>query len=188
MTMMTVSSPSIATGNGSPPNEQLATLLFLQHNEPEHHQLTLESAKAIVSSADVMEQALKESGRSYDPNLPMQFAIASYTASRDIYARKQTETRGYFYDSIQRGIDREISEEQHQETITCMQEKPGWSHELNDARARGRAAISTALIHAIVFIVLLKLVPFVCVVWNQEASLTVVAGEIMRTVSLELEW
>jgi hypothetical protein len=33
---------------------------FQHHNEPQHHQLTLQTAQAIVSSADVFEQALKE--------------------------------------------------------------------------------------------------------------------------------
>jgi hypothetical protein len=184
----TVSSPSIAIGNGSLPNEQLATLPFLQHNEPEHHQLTLQTAKAIVSSADVMEQALKESGRSYDPNLPMQYAMASYTASRDIYAREQAEKRGYMYDSYQKGIDREISQDQHEETIACMQEEPGWVGEVRDARDRGRGAISTAIIRGIVLVALTKLAPILYLVFvlNEGKSLTVVAGEIIGTVSLGL--
>jgi hypothetical protein len=178
--MMNATSKSLA-------NEQLAHLPCFQHNEPEHHQLTLQTAKAIVSSADVMEQALRESGRSYDPNLPLQFAMASYTASCEIYARDQAERRGYFYDNFQRGIDREISEEQHQETITCMQEEPGWSRELDDARDRGRAAISTAIIQAIALIVLVKLAPilFLVFVQNEGRSLTVIVGEIIGTVSLE---
>jgi hypothetical protein len=184
----TVSSPSIATGNGSLPNEQLSTVPFLQHNEPQSHQLTLQTAKAIVSSADVFEQALKESGRSYDPNLPMQYAIASYTASRDIYAREQAEKRGYMYDSYQKGIDRAISQEQHDETIACMQEEPGWLGEVKDASDRGRGAISTAIIRGIVLVALTKLVPFLylVLVLNEGKSLTVVAGEIIGTVSLGL--
>jgi hypothetical protein len=185
--MMNATSTLLATGNGSLPTEQLVMLPPFQHNEPQHHQLTLETAKVIVSSADIFEQALKESGRSYDPNLPLQFAMASHTASCDIYAREQAEKRGYFYDNFQRGIDREISEEQHQETITCMQEEPGWSRELDDARDRGRAAISTAIIHAIAFIVLVKLAPifFLVFVQNEGKSLTVIAAEIIGTVSLE---
>jgi hypothetical protein len=181
------SSITITIGNGSFPNEQLATLPFLQQNEPEHHQLTLQTAKAIVSSADTFERALKESGRSYDPNLPMQCAITNHTLSREIYAREQAEKRGYMYASFQNGIDREISKQQHQETMTCMKEEPGWSSELRDARDRCRGAISVAIIRGIVLVALTKLAPFLYLVFvlNEGSSLTVVAGEIFGTVSLE---
>jgi hypothetical protein len=185
MTMMVNATSTIAIENGSLPNEQLATLPFFQHNEPEHHQLTLQTAKAIVSSAATFEQALKESGRAYDPNLLLQFAMASHTASREIAAREHAEKRGYMYDSYQKGIDREISQEQHQETIACMKEEPGWLFQVNGARDRCRGTISTAIIRGIVLVALTKLVPFLYVVWNQGASLTVVAGEIIGKVSLE---
>jgi hypothetical protein len=90
------------------------------------------------------------------------------------------------YDSYQKGIDREISQDQHEE-ITCMQKEPGWSGEVRDARDRCLGTTSTAIIRGIVLVALAKPVPFLHVVWNQGASFTVVAGEIMRTVSLELE-
>jgi hypothetical protein len=106
----------------------------------------------------------------------MQHALASYTASREIYAREQAEKRGYIkYDSYQKGIDREASQE------------PGLLVEVRDARDHCLESISTAIIRGIVFVALTKLVPFLYVVWDQGAFFTVVAGEIMRTVSLGLE-
>jgi hypothetical protein len=180
---MNATSTLIAIANGSLPNEQLAAL----HFEPQHHQLTLQTAKAIVSSADIFEQALQESGRPYDPNLAVQVAIASHIAARGIYAKEQAEQRGYIYDSIQKGIDRKISQEQHEETIACIKEEPGWLGQVRDAHDRCLGTISTAIARGTVLVILLKLCPFLYVVWNQGASFTVVVGEIMRTVSLELE-
>jgi membrane protein implicated in regulation of membrane protease activity len=63
-----------------------------------NHQVTLQTTKAIVVSAATLEQALKESGRVYNPNLVKQFAVASHAASRKIYAREQAEKRGYMFD------------------------------------------------------------------------------------------
>jgi hypothetical protein len=56
-----------------------------------NHQPTLQTTKAIVASAATFVQALKESGRIYDPNLAMHLAMASHAASRKIYAREQAE-------------------------------------------------------------------------------------------------
>jgi hypothetical protein len=178
-----------------------------------NHQPTLETAKAIVASAAILEQALeesgrvydakfgesivaaaaifeqvlKESGRVYDPNLPMQFATANYTTSREIYAREQAELRGYLYDSHQKDIDREISQEQHQETIACMQEEPGWMGRVNVASDRCRTTISTAILRGVVLVALTKLAPFLYLVFvtNKGNSLMVVAGEIIGMVRLE---
>jgi hypothetical protein len=184
--IVTSSASSIATGNGSLPNKQLAMLPFLQYNngEPQSHQLTpQESTKAIVASAAMFEQALKESGRSCDPKLAMQWATANHTLSLEIAAREQAEFRGYLYDSHQRDIDREISREQHQETIACLQEEPAWLDEVRDARDRCRGTISTAILRGIALVALTKLVPFLYIVWNQGASFTVVAGEFLAMVS-----
>jgi hypothetical protein len=182
-----ISLSSITTGNGSIPNEQLATLPFFYHNEPQSHQLTLQTAKDIVASADAIEQALKESGRPLDRNLAMQWAMTNQTASREIYAREQAEKRGYMYDNFQNGIDREISLEQHKEIIACMKEESGWSGELRDARDRCRGAISTAIIRGIVLVALTKLIPFLhrVFVLKEGNSLMVVASEIIGIVSLQ---
>jgi hypothetical protein len=175
---------SIATVNGSLPNEQLATLPlpFLQdsyHHNDEPHQLTLHTAKAIVSSADVIEQALKESGRSFDPNLPMQWAMTSHTLSREISAREQAEKRGYMYDSYQKDLDQNISQQQHQETIACKKEEPKWMQQLLDARNRCLGSISTAIVRGIMLVALTKLAPSLYLVWKEGASLTEVSGEIV---------
>ena len=184
---ISLSSIAIATGNGSLPNEQLATLPFLQHSDPQSHQLTLQTAKAIVASADVFELALKESGRTCDPNLAMQFAMTNHTLSIEIAAREQAELRGYMYDSHQKGVDRTISKEQHKETITCMQQEPGWLDDLRNAQDRCRGAIATAIIRGIVLVALTKLAPFLYVVFvlNKGNSLMAVTGEIIGMVSLE---
>jgi hypothetical protein len=96
---------SISPLSGSLANKQVATLAFLQdtydRNEP--HQLTLQTAKAIVTSADALEQALKKSGRSCDPNLAMQWVMTNHTVSLEIAAREQAEKRGYIYDNCQKG-------------------------------------------------------------------------------------
>jgi hypothetical protein len=177
----TSSSSSIATVNGSLLNEQLATLPFIQDT---HQALTLQTAKAIVSSADAIEQALKESGRSYDPNLPMQFAMTNHTLSREISAREQAEKRGYMYDSFQKDVDREISQQQHQENIACKKEAPKWSQQLMDARNRCVGSISTAIVRGIVLVALTKLAPFMYyhVLRNEGASFMAVAGDIIETI------
>jgi hypothetical protein len=181
----TSSLSSIVTVNGSLPSEQLATLPFLQdtyHHNDEPHQLTLRTAKAIVLSADAIEQALKESGRSYNPNLPMQWAMTSHTLSREISAREQAEKRGYMFDSYQKGLDRNISQHQHQETIACIKEEPKWMQQLLDARNRCLGSISTAIVPGIVLVALTKLAPSLYLVWNEGASFTVAAGEIIGTL------
>jgi hypothetical protein len=186
--IVTSSLSSIATGNGSLPNEQLATLPFLQYNEPQSHQLThQQTAKDIVASADAIEQALKESGHSCDPKHAMQWAMTNHTLSREITALEQAELRGYLYDSHRKGIDREISQEQHQETIACMKEDPGWAGELRDARDHCCGAIFTAIIRGIVLVALTKLAPFLYLVFvrNEGKSLMVVASESIGMVSLE---
>jgi hypothetical protein len=188
-TITSSSSSSILAMNGSLPNKQLATLPFLQdtyhhdHNEP--RELTLHTAKVIVSSVDIIEQALKESGRSYDPNLPMQWAMARHTASLEIEAREQAEKRRYMYDNFQKGIDRDISQQQHQETTACMQEEPGWMTQLKEARSCCLGSISTASSRGILLVALTKLVPFLYFVWSEGASFTEVAGTIIVTVSLD---
>jgi hypothetical protein len=188
--IVTSSSSSIATGNGTLPNKQLATLPFLQYNEPQsRRQLThQQTAKDVVASADAFEQALKESGRSCDPELAMHWAMTNQKLSLEIAAREQAELRGYLYDSHQRGIDREISQEQHQETIACMQEEPGWMGTVNAASDRCRTTIFTAILRGIVLVALTKLAPFLYLVFvtNKGNSLMVVAGEIIGMVRLEL--
>jgi hypothetical protein len=173
-----------SSSNGSIPNEQVATLPFL-HDEPQPQQITLQTAKAIVSSADNIEQALKESGRSYDRNLPMEMAMASHMASREISAREQAEKRGYMYDSYQKDVDRKNSKQQHEDTIACIKEEPAWMAQLLNARERGLGAISRAIIRGIALVALTKLAPFLYLVLTEGASFTLVAGEIIGTVSLE---
>jgi hypothetical protein len=186
--IVTSSSSSIATGNGTLPNKQLAMLPFLQYNEPQSRQLThQQTTKDVVASADAFEQALKDSGRSCDPELAMYWAITNHKLSLEIAAREQAELRGYLYDSHQRDVDREISQEQHQETIACMQEEPGWMGQVNAASDRCRTTISTAILRGIVLVALTKLTPFLYLVFvtNKGNSLMVVAGEIIGMVRLE---
>ena len=96
----------------------------------EHHYWTEE-----VPKGEITDEVKKGMIRRVEGNLPMQYAMASCTASRDIDAREKAK-KGYMYDSYKKDIDREISEEQHEETIACMQEKPGWLGEVRDARDR----------------------------------------------------
>jgi hypothetical protein len=186
--IVTSFSSLITTENGSLPNKQLATLPFLQYNKPQSHQRThQQTAKDVVASADAFEQALTESGRSCDPELAMHWAMTNQKLSLEIAAREQAELRGYLYDSHQKGIDREISQEQHQETIACMQEEPGWMGRVNVASDRCRTTISTAILRGVVLVALTKLAPFLYLVFvtNKGNSLMVVAGEIIGMVRLE---
>jgi hypothetical protein len=174
----------VALSSSSFTNDKLATLPFLQDTH-EPRQLTLQTAKEIVSSADIIEQALKESGRSYDRNLPMVWAMGNHTTSREISARIQAEKRGYIYDGFQKGIDREISQQQHQESISTMKEEAGWMSQLVAARDRCFGSISTAIVRGIILVAFIKLLPFLYGVLKEGASFTAVAGEILGTVCLE---
>jgi hypothetical protein len=167
---------SISSSSSSITTVNRSLLQDAYHHNDEPHQLTLQTAKAVVSSADAIEQALKESGRSYNPNLPMQWAMTNHAVSREISAREQAEKRGYMYDSFQKGLDRDISQHQHQETIACIKEEPKWMQQLLDARNRCLGSISTAIVRGIVLVALTKLTPSLYLVWNEGASFTAFAG------------
>jgi hypothetical protein len=139
---------------------------------PEHHstlavysteqsrKITVHRAREVAVAANIIDQVIRESGRSVDPSVSLMCAIEMHKTDRKLEARLQEERRRYMYDHGQRETDRGLSERQHQESLSAMKEDNGWSKKLVETRDMCFGSLITAMVRGVVLVAVSRALPF----------------------------
>jgi hypothetical protein len=89
-------------------------------------------AKTLVKEMKLFEQALMEHGA--DKSLASQLAVSLQISQTMIQSQRQLETRRILIDNQQRNLDRQLSQQQHEESIQASKYDPNWSDKLERKR------------------------------------------------------
>lgn len=142
------------------PDENSTATSTLGYPTESARQLTMEAARQVVTAANIMDEALEESGRPRDHSAALNWAMSFHRSSSELEASRQQEYRQYAYDSWQRETDRDLSEQRHQEQLDSMEQDGAWVEKLVSARDRCLRSINTAIVRGLSLVAASRVVVF----------------------------